>query len=204
MASTDTLTASTDTLTASKALSRPLQSTNTLLACNREFTGTFSWLWECCWGRESVLYSHSLFELPYNHYWNSHGLISTLMASTDTFMASTALTPPLQTLSRLCNSLKASSGSLMGYTSTLTASTALLWPLQTFSCEILPTFLQNIYFYYSYSSKTFLEGHERAFRGHESAFRGRDSAFGGRDSAFRGRESACKGITKAQTFRYQS
>jgi hypothetical protein len=71
-------------------------------------------------------------------------------------------------LSRLCNSLKASSGSLTGYTSTLTASTALLWPLQTFSCEILPTFLQNIYFYYSYSSKTFLEGHERAFRGHES------------------------------------
>jgi hypothetical protein len=32
-ASIDTLTASTDTLTASKALSRPLQSTYTLLAC---------------------------------------------------------------------------------------------------------------------------------------------------------------------------
>ncbi len=48
---------------------------------------------------------------------------------------------------------------------------------KTFSCEILSTFLQNIYFYYSYSSKTFLEGHERAFRGHESALRGRDSAF---------------------------
>jgi hypothetical protein len=41
-ASIDTLTASTDTLTASKALSRPLQSTSTLLACNREFTITFS------------------------------------------------------------------------------------------------------------------------------------------------------------------
>jgi hypothetical protein len=80
-------------------------------------------------------------------------------------MASTALTPPLQALSRLCNSLKASSGSLTGYTSTLTASTALLWPLHT-SCEILPTFLQNMYFYCSYSSKTFLEGHERDFRGH--------------------------------------
>ncbi len=35
-ASTDTLTASTDPLTASKALSRPLQSTSTQLACNRE------------------------------------------------------------------------------------------------------------------------------------------------------------------------
>ena len=56
-ASIDTLTASTDTLTASKALSRPLQSTSTQLACNREFTSTFSRLWECCWGRESVVYS---------------------------------------------------------------------------------------------------------------------------------------------------
>jgi hypothetical protein len=36
------LKASTDNLTASKALSRPLQSTSTLLACNREFTRTFS------------------------------------------------------------------------------------------------------------------------------------------------------------------
>ncbi len=53
-ASTDTLTASTDTLTASKALSRPLQSTSTQLACNREFTSTFSRLWECCWGQESA------------------------------------------------------------------------------------------------------------------------------------------------------
>ena len=34
--STNTLTAFTDTLTASKALSRPLQSTSTQLACNRE------------------------------------------------------------------------------------------------------------------------------------------------------------------------
>jgi hypothetical protein len=31
---------STDTLTASKALSRPLQSTSTQLACNREFIST--------------------------------------------------------------------------------------------------------------------------------------------------------------------
>jgi hypothetical protein len=54
-------------------------------------------------------------------------------------MTSTTLTRHLQTLSRLCNSLKASSGSLMGYTSTLTASTAILWPLQTLGCEILPT-----------------------------------------------------------------
>ncbi len=52
-----TLTASTDTLTASKALSRPLQSTSTQLACNREFNSTFSRLWECCWGRKSVVYS---------------------------------------------------------------------------------------------------------------------------------------------------
>ena len=73
-ASTDTLTASTDPLTASKALSRPLQSTSTLLACNIEFTRTFSRLWECCWGRESVVYSRSLFGLPYNHYGHSHGL----------------------------------------------------------------------------------------------------------------------------------
>jgi len=36
------------------------------------------------------------------------------------------------------------------------------------SCEILPTILQNIYFYCSYSSKKFLEGHERAFRGLEA------------------------------------
>ncbi len=39
-ASIDTLTASTDTLTASKGLSRPLQSTITQLACNREFTSS--------------------------------------------------------------------------------------------------------------------------------------------------------------------
>ncbi len=86
--------------------------------------------------------------------------IGTLTASADTFMASTTLTRPLQTLWRLCNSLKASSGSHTGYTSTLTASTALLWPLQTLSCEILPTILQNVYFYCS-SSKTFLDSHER-------------------------------------------
>ncbi len=49
--------ASTDTLTASKALSRPLQSSSTQLACNREFTSTFSRLWECCCGHESVVYS---------------------------------------------------------------------------------------------------------------------------------------------------
>ncbi len=64
-ASIDTLTASTDTLTVSKALSRPLQSTIIQLACIREFTSTFSRLWECCWGRESVvnsLFCNSLIE----------------------------------------------------------------------------------------------------------------------------------------------
>ncbi len=73
-AATDTLTASTDTLTVSKALSRPLQSISTQMACNREFTITFSRLWECWWGRESVVYSSSLFGLPYNHYGHSRGL----------------------------------------------------------------------------------------------------------------------------------
>ncbi len=60
---------------------------------------------------------------------------------------------------------------------------ALLWPLhalsrtlQTLSCEILPAFLQNIYFYCSYCSKTFIEGHESAFRDRENDFRGRESA----------------------------
>ncbi len=53
------------------------------------------------------------------------------------------------------------------------------------------SFLQNIYFYCSYyfhcsySTKTFLKGNERAFRGHESAFIGRDNAF-------RGCENICK------------
>ncbi len=72
-ASTDTFTASIDTLTASKALSRPLQSTSTLLACNREFTGTFS--------NESVVEAVRVFYTlaaslgsPYNHYGHSHGL----------------------------------------------------------------------------------------------------------------------------------
>ncbi len=46
---------------------------------------------------------------------------------------------------------------------------ALSRTLQTHSYEILPTFLQNIYFFCSYSSKFFLKGHERAFRGRESA-----------------------------------
>ncbi len=73
-------------------------------------------------------------------------------AATDnsTFMASTTLTRPLQTLSRLCNSLKASSGTPTGYISTPTGSTALLWPLlqpHGLSCEILPTILQNIYIF---------------------------------------------------------
>ncbi len=53
---------------------------------------------------------------------------------------------------------------------------ALLWPLQTLSCEILPGCLQNIYFYCSYGSKTFIKGHESAFRGSENDFRGRESA----------------------------
>jgi hypothetical protein len=35
------------------------------------------------------------------------------------------------------------------------------------------------------SSKTFLIGHERAFRGHEIAFRGRESAFRGRESVLK-------------------
>ncbi len=47
--------ASTDTPIASKALSRPLQSTSTLLACNREFTRTFSRLWDCCWAVRELL-----------------------------------------------------------------------------------------------------------------------------------------------------
>ncbi len=118
-ASIDTLTAYIDTLTASKALSRPLQSTSTLLACNKGFTGTFSRLWECCWGRESVLYCCSLFGLPYNHYGHSHGLYWHPYGLYYTHMA------PANTHT-LCKSLKASSGSLTGYKSTLTASTALL------------------------------------------------------------------------------
>jgi hypothetical protein len=52
---------------------------------------------------------------------------------------------------------------------------ALSRTLQTLSCEILPAFLQNIYFYCSYSSKTFIKGHESAFRGRENAFRGRET-----------------------------
>jgi len=121
-ASKDTLTAFKDTLTASKALSKPLQSTCTVLACKRQFTRTFSRLWECCWGRESVVYSRSLFGLPYKG--TLTAFISTLLASTDTFLASTTLTRPyfdtygpLQTLSLLCNSLKASSGTLTVFTS---------------------------------------------------------------------------------------
>ncbi len=166
-ASTDTLTASTDTLTASKALSRPLQSTSALWACNREFTGTFSRLWECCWGRESVVYSHSLFRLPYNHYGHSHGLYWHPYGLYWHFMASTTLTRHLQTISRLCSSLKASSGSLTGYTSILTASTALFWPLQTLSCEILPTFLQIYIFTAHIVQKHFL----KAMRGFLEAMR---------------------------------
>ena len=97
--------------------SRPLQSTCTVLACKRQFTRTFSRLWACCWGRESVVYSRSLFGLPYKG--TLTAFISTLLASTDTFLASTTLTRPyfdtygpLQTLSLLCNCLKASSGTL--------------------------------------------------------------------------------------------
>ncbi len=130
-ASMDTLTASKDTLTASKALSRPLQSTCTVLACKRQFTRTFSRLWECCWGRESVVYSRSLFGLPYKG--TLTAFISTLLASTDTFLASTTLTRPyfdtygpLQTLSLLSISLKASSGTLTVSTSTLITFTCTL------------------------------------------------------------------------------
>ncbi len=90
-ASIDTLTASTDTLTASKALSRPLQSTCTLLACKRQFTRTFSRLWECCWG---------LFGLPYKG--TLTAFISTLLASTDTFLASTTLKRPTLILMGPC------------------------------------------------------------------------------------------------------
>jgi hypothetical protein len=36
--------------------------------------------------------------------------------------------------------------------------------------------LQNIYFYCSYNSKTFIKGHESAFRGRGNDFRGRKSA----------------------------
>ncbi len=127
-ASIDTLTASTDTLTASKALSRPLQSTSTLLACNRRIYKNFLTTvrvllrpWECC------ILSQPLWA-PLQSL-----TMGTLTASTSTFMASTTLTRPLQTLSRLCNSLKASSGTLTGYTSTPTGSTALLWPLHAIS-----------------------------------------------------------------------
>ncbi len=44
------------------------------------------------------------------------------------------------------------------------------------SSEILPACLQNIYFYCSYSSKTFIKGHESAFKGRENDFRGHESA----------------------------
>ncbi len=107
------------------------------------------------------------------------------MASAGTFMASTTLTRPtviLQgpykhsqdsaTISRPLMALSLAKQSL------LLSLQALLWPLhalsrilQTLSCEILTIFLQKIYFSCSYSSKTFLKGHERAFRGHESAKR---------------------------------
>ena len=100
-ASTDTLTASTDTLTASTALSRPLQSTSTQLACNRKFTSTFSRLWECCWGRESVVEAvRVLYTLaaslgsPTITKGTLTAFNSTLMASTGIFMNSTTLTRP--------------------------------------------------------------------------------------------------------------
>jgi hypothetical protein len=125
--------------------------------------------------------------------------ISTLTATTGTFMASTILTQPKLILMGPCkhsHAFATVSGPIVALSRAIQALSlpllALLWPLhalsralQTLSCEILPTFLQNIYFYCSYSSKTFLKGHERAFKGHESAFRGRDSAF-------RGRENVCK------------
>jgi hypothetical protein len=39
----------------------------------------------------------------------------------------------------------------------------------------MPAFLHNIYFYFSYSSKTFPKGHKSAFRGRENDFRSRKS-----------------------------
>jgi hypothetical protein len=92
MASTDTLTASTDTLSASKALSRPLHSTSTQLACNREFTSI------------------------------SHGtmgtltaFISTLMASTGIFMNSTTLTWPTLMLMGPCKHSHSSASLIEGF-----------------------------------------------------------------------------------------
>ncbi len=43
-----------------QALSRPLQSTGTLLACKGQFIETFSRLWEYCRDRESVVRSQPL------------------------------------------------------------------------------------------------------------------------------------------------
>jgi hypothetical protein len=76
----------------------------------------------------------------------------------------------------------------------------------------MPAFLQNIYFYFSYSSKTFLKGHESAFRGRENDFRVRKSdcretrvpleavsiveiksTFRGHNRDLRAKESTCEG-----------
>jgi hypothetical protein len=107
-------------------------------------------------------------------------------------MASTTLTRHLQTLSRLCKSLKASIGSLTGHTSTLTASTALLWPLQhsvVRSCQLF----YKIYFFTAHIvQKHFLKA-MRAMRGLSDAMRVLLEAMITtlHDSAFRGRENVC-------------
>jgi hypothetical protein len=132
-------------------------------------------------------------------------LAASLGSPTTLWALSWPLLAPLRPLLALSWSLLHSHGPCKHFHTSATVSRplvalsraiqALPLPLQHFyglymqshrlSCEILPTILQNIYFYCSYSSKKFLEGHERAFRGHESTFRGRDSAF-------RGRESTCR------------
>ena len=140
--------------------------------------------------------------------------ISTLTASTSTFMASTTLTRPTLILPGPCKHSHSSATVSRPLVALSRAIQALPLHLQHFyglymqshrlSCEILSTFLQNIYFYCSYGTTKFLKGHERAFRGHESAFRGRGSAFIGRESVCRGLCDVNKIETKAQTFRYRS
>ncbi len=140
----------------------------------------------------SVVCSSSFFGLPYNHYGNwAHSW--PLLAPLRPLLA---LSWPLLHSHGPCKHFHASATVSRPLVALSPAIKALPLPLRHFyglymqshglSCEILPAILQNIYFYCSYSSKTFLEGHDRAFRGHESAFRGRDSAF-------RGRESTCRG-----------
>jgi hypothetical protein len=127
-----TLTASTDILrdlfkplTASKTsqglypLSRPLLTLSQPLKHSQGLCSlqTLSWLiiensQELSHGCESVVEAVRVFYTlaaslgsPTITMGTLTAFISTLAASTDTFMASTTLTRPLQTLSRLCNSL---------------------------------------------------------------------------------------------------